>query len=147
MIKVATDIVGVEYPSSLLPKLMAPLPLMIKAPIHPSKEITKPKEIGIPKAEEIAIQFSAPSISIKASEKLVSEAKLTQTLTLEQVTTQTFTEQFFIPKFKIPSRPFKIKSKRKKGKLSPLLYGWGWMVSPVMEPPEVMKLMLGGGKK
>ncbi len=152
MIKVATDIIGVEYPSSILPKLMAPASLMAKA-IKPSlvkpkhKGIKMPKQFSIPKAEEIAVQFSAPFTSIKTSELLESEAKLTQTLKLEQLTTQISTEQVFIPKVKIPSKPFKIKSKRKKGKLSPLLYGWGWMISPVMEPPEVMKLMLGGGKK
>jgi len=147
MIKVATDIVGIEYPSTFLPKLLGVSALAFKAPTW--KEIRKQTvtpsikqyEFNMPTAKDIAKQFE------KASEKVVSEINLSQSLKLEQVTTQTFTEHISVPKVKIPSEPFKIKSKRKKGKLSPLFYGWGWMISPVMEPPEVMKLMLRGGKK
>jgi len=147
MIKVATDIVGIEYPSTFLPKLLGVSALALKAPTM--KEIRKPTftpsikqfEFSIPTVKDIAIQFE------EASEKAVSKTMLSQSLKLEQLTTETLTEQITIPKIRIPTKPPKIKGKKRKGKLPPLLYGWGWMISPVMEPPEVMKLMLGGGKK
>ncbi|RLG99191.1 hypothetical protein DRO19_03005, partial [Candidatus Bathyarchaeota archaeon] len=127
---------------------------VIKAAFRPRiiQELTpslKAIETESAKIENLTQQFSIPKISIKLKTKALTlqETKFNKTQTILGQFSIPEMEAPSIPKVKIPSKPFKIKSKRKKGKLSPLLYGLGWMISPVMEPQELMKLMFGGKRK